>query len=128
MRKMMGLLLAAITSSTYAAEWIKAYEDNGVTIMVDNLSIQQSADSVTMWQRFQYKGTPSNPKISGKKVSHTVSRAMYRCADRSSATLSRVVYDSYGNVLQSGNWSIPIFSPVVPDTLGEAVLDVLCQR
>lgn len=128
MRKMMGLLLAAITSSTYAAEWVKVYEDNGVTIMVDNLSIQQSADAVTVWERFKYKGTQSNPKISGKKISHSVSREMYRCADRSSATLSRVVYDSYGNVLQSGNWSIPIFSPVVPDTLGEAVLDVLCPK
>ncbi|AHB08380.1 hypothetical protein U875_09525 [Pandoraea pnomenusa 3kgm] len=127
MKIMTGLLLAFVTFGTYAAEWTKAYEDAGVTIMVDRLSIQKSGDTFTVWQRVQYKGTASTPRISGKLVSYSVSRESFRCTDRSSANLTRVIYDAGGGVLLSSTSSVPIFSPVVPDTLGEAMLDVFCH-
>lgn len=127
MKKTAGLLLAFVTFGTHAAEWTKAYEDAGVTIMVDRLSIQKSGDIFTVWQRVQYKGTRSNPKIAGKKINYSVSRESFRCTDRTSATLNLVIYDATGTVLQSGTSSVPAFAAVVPDTLGEAMLNVFCH-
>jgi hypothetical protein len=116
--------LTALSSSAMAADW--QYVDkgsDGSVLYVDNASIVRSRNRGQAWVEFDYS------KV--KSVRHRSSKELWKfnCVARTSFTASWVDYAVNGSVIRSRS---PIeteydYKPVVPDSLGETVMELVCN-
>lgn len=133
MRHMIAILLFAATTSAVASDWVLVSAGSGVSAYVDNESIRFQGSNAKVWVKWVYEkpqkieGTyPDKYFVLGKELS------VYKCLDRTSGTVQSVKYSSLeaGEVVESYSiaekyWS---FSEVVPDTMGETILSVVCKK
>ena len=93
-----------------------ARRDSHVYVDMKTLNEARS-DSATLWIK-QTRGTEGDDKP------HSVEQYELNCGSRQIRRLSAASYDASGNVIGShegGDWAT-----VVPDSLGETLLDGMC--
>lgn len=89
---------------------------DGQLIYLDKDSVIESYGEVAGWQK--------NVKSDGSWVLYRVS---VQERNQSIAITSCVVYDAEGNVVDQYTSPIPIYNPVVPDSVGEGVYNFLVE-
>lgn len=119
MKKFLIALLAFISFScpVFASDWIYLGKNrDGQLIYLDKDSVIESYGEVAGWQK--------NVKSDGSWVLYRVS---VQERNQSIAITSCVVYDAEGNVVDQYTSPIPIYNPVVPDSVGEGVYNFLVE-
>lgn len=119
MKKILIALLAFISFScpVFASDWVYLGKNrDGQLIYLDKDSVIESYGEVAGWQK--------NVKSDGSWVLYRVS---VQERNQSIAITSCVVYDAEGNVVDQYTSLIPIYNPVVPDSVGEGVYNFLVE-
>lgn len=119
MKKILIALLAFISFScpVFASDWVYLGKNrDGQLIYLDKDSVIESYGEVAGWQK--------NVKSDGSWVLYRVS---VQKRNQSIAITSCVVYDAEGNVVDQYTSPIPIYNPVVPDSVGEGVYNFLVE-
>lgn len=119
MKKFLLALLAFITVScpAFASDWVYVGENqNSEPAYLDRDSVVKSYGITAGWMK--------NILPDGGKALYNIS---VRESDRSIAVISCVVYDAEGNVVDQYTSPIPIYNPVVPDSVGEGVYNFLVE-
>lgn len=76
--------------------------------------------------RIWIKEVPKLPKFGDDQESYTLVRYEIKCREEQLNTLSRIVYNSKGNVVRSRSFD-PDFTDVVPDSVGSAIVREACR-
>lgn len=119
MKKFLLALLAFISfsCSVFASDWVYVGENqNSEPAYMDRDSVVKSYGITAGWMK--------NILPDGGKALYNIS---VRESDRSIAVISCVVYDAEGNVVDQYTSPIPIYNPVVPDSVGEGVYNFLVE-
>ncbi len=119
MKKILIALLAFISfsCSVFASDWVYVGENqNSEPAYMDRDSVVKSYGITAGWMK--------NILPDGGKALYNIS---VRESDRSIAVISCVVYDAEGNVVDQYTSPIPIYNPVVPDSVGEGVYNFLVE-
>ncbi|MEB3767982.1 surface-adhesin E family protein [Acinetobacter sp. MD2] len=113
-----------IYNNTFAAEWKLLTYNDDYFIYVDKTSIKAHLDSSTL--DFWYKFTARKNIIEEKTYTgdYGLSYQTLNCHDKTIATKSYVTYQTNGMVKESESSNTPSFSPIVPESIGEAFLDL----
>lgn len=124
--------LCAPIAGALASNWVTVSQSGtGATIEVDLDSIRSSGGRVKAWTRWSYT-TPQEVKHSYPPKTYTSSKdlVVYNCYERSSATIQSTSYSQNGEVVDSRSVAdVPsAYSEVVPDSVGESILDAVCGR
>ena len=121
-----GLVMACLTpfwgASALAANWIYvAANEVGTVFYYDADTIQRSGTQVTVWMKWDH----SRDKTA--KERERKGRSRYDCEQRTETLLNSTVYYPNGQN-RSFTWEAYDQSarPVVPDTVGEAILETVC--
>jgi hypothetical protein len=129
-------ILLIVTLSSFAQDWV--YVSSGadetkwyVKSEYVKKGDYDSKDNIRIWTKKELKKTTI--KKSGKNVTYTnvqeLQLIVADCSERKIKFVSGTVYDSQGKLIDS--WSVPDYSQewadVVPDSMGEAMLDKICE-
>lgn len=120
------LTLLLINSTAIANEWVEVYYKTYVKLE------KLDGDNVFYWAKYLNDG--SIKPIANKKVHFQMSYEVENCADNSSATMASYFYGLNGSVLSSyvsPFYSTPrylSFSPVIPQSIGEALHKYACEN
>lgn len=122
--------LCAPIAGALASNWVTvSRSDTGTLIEVDLDSIRSSGGKVKAWTRWSHN-TPQEVKHSYPPKTYTSSKdlAVYNCYERSSAVIQSTSYSQSGEVVDSRSGAdVPsAYSEVVPDSVGESILDAVC--
>lgn len=119
------LVLSLIASPAVARPWARlAIADNNAASWVDVGSITEDAGQRIAWLRQDLR----RPERDG--TVQTLTRRLFDCRRRESALVAIVSYDRQGRSTYSGRAEDalgPEFTPVVPDSVGEAVMNFVCS-
>ena len=117
----LGIALGiAFSAQTLAAEWIEVYSDDKISVEIDQSSIRSKGNNVVeLWERW----TNLTPPETG--WSRSVSRTLNECDALRTKILSSVYY--YESQAPEVNNSASEFAFIVPDSVGEAVFNAICD-
>ena len=126
-----ALCLASMIAD--ASDWEAISFGDEVIVYVDNESIRFRGDTAKAWIQWAYtKPRDLTNSYPAKKFVLVKSLKIFKCADRSSTTIQSISYSDRdgSNVVDSNqtNEAIAQYSEVVPDTVGEEILNEVCQR
>ena len=125
-----GLLAFALLASqtetgndARGARWRLIHQGTEGSTYLDIHTVRRSGDRATVWQRIEYL----RPQRQGH--SETVTRWEYDCRNRTSELLRFVDWRADGTVVMSHTLppSEREAEPVAPDSVGEDVLEIVCQ-
>lgn len=118
------VLLVSLGSSAAEHLWeaLPGKSDDGEVIYVDRSSVkhevQKDSHAASSW----FKARKPKSKYDSWRALW-----MFDCLSRSIGILSRIKYSSRGNIVAHYNASgPPDLTPVVPESVGEAMLDSVC--
>lgn len=129
--RLLTIVLATLASTAGAADWqflVTSASDNGV-VEIDVSSVAR-VDTQTRkaWFR-QSLGKPKRLAGETETYSETKSLVHFRCAERTSGSAQMIYYSEAGAVVRFT--SIPkdsiSFDDVIPDSIGEAMLNAVCN-
>lgn len=89
-------------------------------IWVDLGSIQGDGFIRSAWFRYNHPSRRPDGRA------RTLMLFSFRCQDRMSGATSLVDYDAAGAVIKTLSHHDPVWSPVVPDSVGEAQFNFVC--
>ena len=112
------------SAQSQAATWVRVGSSNSAVVYIDTDSLTGSPRGVIGWAKWVYVPAP-NRKYAEAKV-----RKRYDCAARTSKLLASVNYTASGSVASSFTFAEYESSAdaVVPESLGESILDGVCER
>ncbi len=111
-----------ISTNADAANWVFVDSSNKAGVYIDWDSIERSGNRVTAWEKWIYKPDAKRVQAEAKI------RNRYDCVSRTIKLLYSINYAENGSVISSftfNEYDAPP-SPVVPESIGEAVLDRAC--
>jgi hypothetical protein len=130
-----GLALRPATAQQYvttdtmalALDWTQVASADDLAVEVHPGRLSRDADGMIRgWERTKYK-TPRRAK-NGKTYVSVMVQTRYDCDARRSMSTRGIHYDRSGGVVIS--WTVPTYdqewTEVVPESVGEAVLDEVC--
>jgi len=120
------MLTSAPSWSQEPGRWkFVAMGPGGMTVSIDTRTIEQSDGVATVWVQYWYPGEWGK-YIQGRSVSKTLQREEYHCRVMQSSVTSYVSSDKQGEVVFNGTYPTPTFTPIVPDSMSEAVWRAVC--
>lgn len=136
LRAVIACVAITAACNAFGSNWIQVgrSSDGTSTIFVDASSIAFSGGHAKAWflNDNMYSLDAPTPYSATRYVSNKT-LALFDCDQRTSAVTQTVYYDDHnggGKVVWS--WSVPpakaAYSDVIPDTLGEAMLDSVCSH
>lgn len=136
------LVVAASTligGQAIAADWLYVtdLDSEGSHLLVDKDSIVRSGQLRKAWFKWSYvvtkaKSVPSYAKFPSGSGSYieTLDLSYFNCAERTTATIQAIFRDKDGEV--AGQTTLTVkeatFSEVAPETVGEAMLTLVCKH
>jgi hypothetical protein len=126
---LIALTLLVLSSGPAYAEWIKVSEGDepGKTVYVDPATIRRNSNLVKMWQFYDYKTVQT---LGGNRFLTAKEQWEFDCAEKRSRVVARKEFS--GN-MGSGtmvftNSEVGKWIPVMPDSIGEIVWNVACEK
>jgi hypothetical protein len=132
MRHSKGLVVGLLMLSSAAVaksgdRWMPVAHSVNRVLEVDTQTLQRSGPRVTVWERSRYKSTQSFRD--GGRYDATLVQQRYDC-DARTVTLLAWLADLQGNRVDSDD--VPDYkqtaTAIVPDSIGEIVLNAICTR
>ncbi|WP_152036590.1 surface-adhesin E family protein [Burkholderia pyrrocinia] len=124
----------AAACNTFAANWVEIgrSSDGTATVLLDVTSVAFSGGHAKAWflQDNMYSLDVPGTYVNTRYVSDKA-LVLFNCDQRTSAATQTVYYDDHrGNGKVVWSWSTPpataAYSDIVPDTIGEAMLESVC--
>ncbi|MGQ7830923.1 surface-adhesin E family protein [Altererythrobacter sp. Z27] len=116
-------LAALLSDHLKNSRWLYVTgSDLGSQIFIDLESLNVSSGRVTTWVKWDHR------KDKSTRDRERLVYQIYYCKSDSYSTLEEVTYDPAGRVTSSEKWSGASPRKVVPDTIGEALLEMLCWK
>jgi hypothetical protein len=118
------ILCAAVmglASTAQAASWLEvAVSVSGTTVAVDVDSIRRDGGKVTVWAKYDHT---KNMAIKAREDKRLLK---FDCDAQTMTTLSYVSYDARGSVIDSETRPFSVPEPVIPESVGEAIMQAAC--
>lgn len=133
MKRTLGVLALFMSSHIYASDWEPISFGADVVTYVDKESIRFQKGSVKAWTKWMHM-SPQKVEMSYPEKTFTLTKqlSLYKCSDRTYAIIQVIRYEepSGNNVVDSYqiDEKQANYSEVVPDTLGEEMLNWVCNR
>lgn len=127
--QLISLVLFSFTSPVQASNWMQVTksQDNEVTYSIDASSLVRNKSIVKGWILAEFS-TPRAVDESKAEVTYTTEKSLnqWDCANRTNAFIQTAQYSAEGNAVDS--WENKNITPrvVVPDSIGEASLNMAC--
>lgn len=126
---LIALTFLVVTSGPAYAEWVKVSDtdETGKTVYVDPATIRRNSNLVKMWQFYDYKTVQT---VGGNRFLTAKEQWEFDCAEGRSRVVARKEFS--GN-MGSGtmvftNSQVGKWTPVVPDSVGQTVWKVACEK
>jgi hypothetical protein len=126
---LIALTLLVLDSGPACAEWVKVNDsdETGKTVYVDPTTIHRNSNLVKMWQFYDYKTVQT---VGGNRFLTAKEQWEFDCAEKRSRVVARKEFS--GN-MGSGtmvftNSEVGKWIPVMPDSIGEIVWNVACEK
>jgi hypothetical protein len=129
MKKLLLTLILAVVSTSAMAEWVEVGSsvEYGITLYVEPITISKSENMVKMMRLTDFKTVQEN---AGKQYMSTKKQHEYDCKKERVRTLWSTFYsknmgdgDVIADVEGTHKWT-----PVAPDSVGEAHLELACGK
>jgi hypothetical protein len=130
MRKIQLFLALTLFSSQVSAEWELVQSDDESSLFMDKSTIRNQGLYIAMWSLIDFE----SPQKSSEGAFWSAKYLnLYNCRERTSGTKAFANYSEQmglGKVIFSHSFeSFEVdFSDVLPDSLGEAMLDAACGK
>lgn len=125
-----ALLLGAAFNSAAAADWkvVATSRPPGHVIEIDRASVSKTANGFLVWERHTFSKPQSLQSTPSGAYSVMLARTEMSCLRRTADMRSMAFYTSAGDALPIKTMEFSEDDPrsVIPDTLGEGVLDAVC--
>lgn len=96
----------------------------GVIVSYDSSTVQKAHGAATAW--VQYQNTDRKPAFGNAYIGRSLQRERFVCEQMTVAVLTYISYSDAGDVLTSGTYPTPLYNPVPPATVSEAVWQAVC--
>lgn len=117
-----------LSTNSYAANWVSASaSNNGAEYSIDIQSLRRNASIVKGWVLIKH-AEPKEVTKSFPKKEYITEKFFYAwdCANTKYALLKFIDYSESGESVDSGEDSNAKFSEVVPESIGEELLQKAC--
>ena len=137
MKTFLGILLAS-SAATCALMNVESFAQepgrwkfvsmgsDGTVVSIDTRTIEQSDGVSTAWVQYVYPGDYGK-YVNGQSVVKALQREEIHCRVMQSAVLSYAAYNKTGEGVFSSTPPSATFTPIVPDSVAEAVWRELCR-
>lgn len=132
MRKVILMLALAVVSSDAMAKWTLSNHspDGNIAIYADIGSIHKTDNGVKIWAMLDYKKTQKTP--SGKQQYMSVAlQKEYDCKEQVMRIFTVKSYSknmATGKVIETVSSKSALWKPVIPDTLEEDLMKMVCAK
>ena len=126
---LIALTLLVLGNGSAYAEWIKVSDSDeaGKTVYVDPNTIRRNSNLVKMWQFYDYKTVQTLGSI---RFLTAKEQWEFDCAEGRSRVVARKEFS--GNMgsgtMVSTNSQVGKWLPVMPDSIGQTVWEVACNK
>lgn len=118
-----GAMVASTASASPSYLFVDAKGDGSHAIFVDLNSLHRTGSKLDYWMlQVNLAATATKPHF----VSHILRRYTEDCAANSGQMTYSVMYTASGELLSGGAISAPVV-PVIPDSVGSEIEDLLCH-
>ncbi|TXH70629.1 MAG: SH3 domain-containing protein [Thiothrix sp.] len=120
----LGLAVYLVSYSAAYADWHLVGNSENVDVYIDRVE-KIDDTSIKFWSLYTYKEKDSKGAASSKE------KTLGNCKDLSSSVTYLVTYSQrmgLGDVVDSKEVTLPSFTPVVPDSIGETSLVTACLK
>lgn len=135
-RMAIAVTSALIVPCAIASDWVYvAHMSENSTVLIDRQSIRPAGDKLKAWILYNYSELQKNPFLSyddTKKYKSTKQLYYFNCRERTSVPVQFAFYDDeLGN--GKGVYSLSLdplkvtYSDVIPDTIGESLINLVCK-
>ena len=129
MTRLFLITLLLLSSGPAFAEWIKVSDSNvaGKAVYVDPSTIRRNSNLVKMWQFYDYKTVQT---VGGFRFLTAEEQWEFDCAEERGRV---VALKQFSGNMGSGtmvftNSQVGKWTPVVPDSVGQTVWKVACEK
>jgi hypothetical protein len=123
-----ALVLIGWLAPQTQAVWVRLQESATQSTFIDSASVKSvGPHRFAVWLKVELPKPKKSPD--GHSYVKMLARAEWDCEASNSRTLSVVYYDAKGNVVQShsDNPVLVDWEPVVPESLGSAIIGWVCK-
>lgn len=127
-----SLVLATASTTVLSANWVEVAGNDSVSVFVDLQSLRRSGSKVKVWEKWIYTAPmPVMNSYPPKTYQSRKDLVMYQCTERRSGALQLTEYvdNDTGEVVGTlSRVDKPsLYSEVIPDSIGEAILEFVCN-
>ncbi|WP_373320986.1 surface-adhesin E family protein [Paraburkholderia flagellata] len=125
-KALLCMILAACVIPAHASNWMQVTAGGDGVEYLDSQSIVKSGGRVKVWTKYVFK----QPHFVGeetKLTAYEVTHLEYDCKERTVWSSSSTRYDDEGSVIRSIDGIPSMRTDVVPDSIGETVLNAVCR-
>lgn len=129
MKKILSLIIALLITSKlsiYAANWVEVSQ--GTYVDKDSIMHEfiQGNPTTTYW--VQHLNNKNLEVLLNKKISKIITKETAYCGNRLLGHLEAYIYDERNHLIRSDSfYEIYDCKSIIPDSIGEAVYDFVCQ-
>jgi hypothetical protein len=127
--------MAASTLGSFAADnrWVEVEGSENIQVFVDTQSLRRSETVVMAWTKYVYN-KPQSVRNSNPPTTYLLDKSYggYNCQNRTSVRLQTLRFSDLNGTVQVQSLSGPDdptrYSAIVPDSIGESIINFICKR
>ncbi|HET8731252.1 MAG TPA: surface-adhesin E family protein [Moraxellaceae bacterium] len=109
--------MAFLPSRALASEWyLISKATDGTYVYLDISTLRAAKNHKKIWGMFVKNDSTYRKVLTG-----------FRCAERESANFYSAAYDESEKLVSTTPADLPQFEPVIPDSIGETILEIVCS-
>lgn len=116
-------LATASAAPSYAADWVRiSTASNGAVYFADGSTIVTEGTKKKVWIKIDFS------RVKTEKARSALERWEFLCTGKQMRVASGVSYAPDGSTFNSFQNSYATWEDVIPDSMGEAVMEMICDR
>lgn len=126
MKKILIVFVLMLFSSAYAADWVEVSHKYYLDLSSFEKHYKNGGTFITVWAKVLNDGHMK--PVNNKKVWYSNVKEYYDCTNRKTGGSFVAIYGLDGNLLDSYDFGGPLYSEVVPETVGETLWNYVCGK
>lgn len=119
------VILLSTTSIASAASWNRVSESDERTFYLNTDSLKRNGNIVSAWTRSVIHTDLTKDGMS--VGDYTQLRYIFNCKENTVTSDFYIEYKASGKVINSESIQFPKYAPIIPDSIGEAVFETVCN-